>query len=91
MKFINSVLSKVVIGATGAVLAHAAIAQSNGVGNSSVSLEDYVRKVVNENPEVQASWRQLQVAMSDVDIARGGFRPQVDVLATSAYTDRNYG
>ena len=29
MKLINSVLSKVVIGATGAVLAHAAIAQSN--------------------------------------------------------------
>jgi adhesin transport system outer membrane protein len=52
MKLINSVLSKVVIGATGAVLAHAAIAQSNGVGDSSVSLEDYVRKVVNENPEV---------------------------------------
>lgn len=91
MKFMKSVLTRVVIGATSAVLAHGAIAQSNVVGNSSVSLEDYVRKVVNENPEVQASWRQLQVAMSDVDIARGGFRPQVDVLASSAYTDRNYG
>ncbi len=91
MKFMKSVLTRVVIGATSAALAHAAIAQSNVVGNSSVSLEDYVRKVVNENPEVQASWRQLQVAMSDVDIARGGFRPQVDVLASSAYTDRNYG
>lgn len=91
MKFIKTVLSKVVIGAAVVVIANGAFAQTSGEGSASASLESYVRKVVNQNPEVQASWRQLQVAMSDVDIARGGFRPQVDVLATSAYTDRNYG
>lgn len=91
MKFMNSALPKVVFGTACAVLANAAIAQSNNINNLSVSLEDYVRKVVNENPEVQASWRQLQIAISDVNIARGGFRPQVDVLASSAYSDRNYG
>ena len=91
MKFIKTVLSKVVIGAAVVVIANGAFAQTSGEGSASASLESYVRKVVNQNPEVQASWRQLQVAMSDVDIARGGFRPQVDVLATSAYTERNYG
>ncbi|NDW15397.1 TolC family outer membrane protein [Alteromonas genovensis] len=91
MKLTKKVLRKVAIGVAGTALAHGAYAQTNGGESTSVSLENYVRKVVNENPEVQASWRQLQVAMSDVDIARGGFRPQVDVLATSAYTDRNYG
>ena len=91
MKLFKTVLSKVVIGTTGAVLAYGAYAQTSDERSASASLKNYVRKVVNQNPEVQASWRQLQVAMSDVDIARGGFRPQVDVLATSAYTDRNYG
>ena len=96
MKLQNYILFATIFGTLSACLPHVAIAQNNSAQNSSAknvdaSLEHYVHKVVNENPEVQATWRQLQVAMSDVDIARGGFRPRVDVLATSAYNDRNYG
>lgn len=67
------------------------LAQTISDSTNAPTLEDYVRKVVTTNPEVQASYRQLQVAMSDVDIARGGFRPQIDALASSSYTDRNFG
>ncbi|MDO6568482.1 TolC family outer membrane protein [Alteromonas sp. 1_MG-2023] len=66
-------------------------AQEYSPGMGSASLEQYVSKAINSNPEVQASWRQLKIAMEDVDIAKSGYRPTVDVLATSAYTDRNYG
>ena len=85
MKSITSGVSWLAIAA-----ATTAFTQGN-VNAAEANLEDYVRKVVNENPEVQASWHQLQVAMSDVDIARGGFKPQIDVVASSAYSDRNYG
>ena len=87
----NYMKASFIVGFLSVSLPMMAAAQNNNAKNSPVSLENYVHKVVNENPEVQASWRQLQVAMSDVDIARGGFRPRVDVLATSAYNDRNYG
>ena len=95
MKLKNYLKATVMFGFLSAFQSHSVLAQNKNTENlgtnSTTNLESYVRKVVNENPEVQASWRQLQVAMSDVDIARGGFRPRVDVLATSAYNDRNYG
>ena len=91
MKLKNYLKATVMFGFLSAFQSHSVLAQNKNTENLATNLESYVRKVVNENPEVQASWRQLQVAMSDVDIARGGFRPRVDVLATSAYNDRNYG
>lgn len=66
-------------------------AQESSPGMGSASLEQYVSKTINSNPEIQASWRQLQIAMKDVDIAKSGYLPSVDVLASSAYTERNYG
>jgi len=66
-------------------------AQESSPGMGSASLEHYVSKSINSNPEIQASWRQLQIAMKDVDIAKSGYRPSIDVLASSAYTERNYG
>ena len=66
-------------------------AQESSLGMGSPSLEHYVSKSINSNPEIQASWRQLQIAMKDVDIAKSGYLPSIDVLASSAYTERNYG
>ena len=57
----------------------------------SKSLPYYLSKVVNSNPEVQASWRDLQIAMYDVDIARSGYRPKIDAVASTGYTNRNSG
>ncbi|WP_231701192.1 TolC family outer membrane protein [Alteromonas stellipolaris] len=66
-------------------------AQESSPVMRSASLEQYVSKSINSNPEIQASWRQLQIAMKDVDIAKSGYLPSIDVLASSAYTERNYG
>ena len=82
---------KTVILSVVCVVAMSVSAQSLADSEASLSLDDYVRKVVNQNPEVQASWQQLKIAMADVNIARSGFRPRVDLLASSAYNDRNYG
>ena len=66
-------------------------AQESSPVMRNASLEQYVSKSINSNPEIQASWRQLQIAMKDVDIAKSGYLPSIDVLASSAYTERNYG
>lgn len=84
-------LIEITVAALATVYASSVFAQSATTVNTTISLNDYVRQVVNTNPEVQASWRNLQIAMDDVDIAAAGFKPSVDVVASSAYTDRNYG
>lgn len=88
-----SSIRKVVLGAGFIFYCGVADAQQYAVDTTTTeaTLKDYIQKVVNANPEVQASFRQLQLAISDVDIARSGYRPSVDIAASSAYTTRNYG
>nr|WP_298410018.1 TolC family outer membrane protein [uncultured Halomonas sp.] len=45
------------------------------------SLREAVQQAVTENPEVRASWNDFQAAMDEVDVARGGYFPSVDVNA----------
>jgi len=44
-------------------------------------LVDAARKAVVSNPEVQARWNAFRAADAERDVARGGYLPQVDVLA----------
>ena len=39
------------------------------------------RKAVASNPEVQARWNAFKAAGNERDVARGGFLPQVDIIA----------
>lgn len=42
---------------------------------------DAVSKAVLSHPEVQAKWHALQAAAEEVNAAKGGFRPQLDLAA----------
>ncbi|MDD2920342.1 MAG: TolC family outer membrane protein [Rhodoferax sp.] len=48
-----------------------------------------VRKAVTTNPEVQARWNGFKAAGNERDVARGGFFPQVDLIATTGREDRD--
>ena len=50
-----------------------------------------IQVAINQHPEVQAAWHAFQVSIKDVDIARSGYRPSVDLTLRSTYEDRNYG
>lgn len=40
------------------------------------------RKAVESNPEVQARWHAFLAAVDERDVARGGFKPQIDLDAS---------
>lgn len=46
-----------------------------------VSLPEAAQIAVLRNPEVQARWHAFRESREEVDVARGGFLPQVDVAA----------
>lgn len=51
---------------------------------------DVVKKAIDTNPEVQASWRTFRAAEYDIDFARGGYLPTADVTAGYGKQWRNY-
>ncbi|WP_227368026.1 TolC family outer membrane protein [Halomonas sp. M20] len=55
------------------------------------SLQEAVQQAVTENPEVGVSWHDFQAAMDEVDMARGGYFPSVDINAGVGreYRDRD--
>ncbi|MGC3872097.1 TolC family outer membrane protein [Halomonas sp. GXIMD04776] len=57
--------------------AHAQAQAHSGVD----TLKGAVQRAVTENPEVRASWNDFQAAMDQVDVARGGYYPSVDISA----------
>ncbi|BAL26142.1 TolC family outer membrane protein [Azoarcus sp. KH32C] len=46
------------------------------------ALRDAARKAVVTNPEVQASWHVFRAATEDQSVARSGYLPQVDAVAS---------
>jgi adhesin transport system outer membrane protein len=46
-----------------------------------LSLQEAAQIAVLRNPEVQARWHAFREGREEVDVARGGFLPQVDVAA----------
>lgn len=64
--------------------APAAWAQTLPPGMSSpgsIELREAVELTLATNPEVQAAWNSLRAASNDVDVARGGYRPSIDISA----------
>ena len=47
------------------------------------------RKAVATNPEVQARWNGFNAAGNERDVARGGFFPRLDLIATTGREDRD--
>lgn len=54
------------------------------------SVEDVVRSAIETNPEVQVRWYDFVATGYDVDAARAGFLPNVDVSAGYARQHRTY-
>ncbi len=55
-----------------------------------------VRKAVTTNPEVQARWNGFNAANNERDVARGGYFPSIDLIASIGREERdtplnNYG
>lgn len=48
---------------------------------SAQTLKDSVRKAIMTNPEVEARWHAFLAAKQEVEVARGGFRPSIDLSA----------
>ncbi|PTD95162.1 TolC family outer membrane protein [Pseudothauera lacus] len=46
-------------------------------------LREAARAAVTANPEVQARWHAFRAAEAEQDVARGGYRPQLDFTASS--------
>lgn len=45
------------------------------------TLKDAVRKAIVSNPEVQARWHDFLAAQDEIDVARGGYYPRLDLSA----------
>jgi adhesin transport system outer membrane protein len=62
-------------------------------GTSSPGVADLrgvVEQAIRTSPEVQAAWDGLNAAGHDIDVVKGGYFPQVDVLAGAGIQDRQY-
>lgn len=45
------------------------------------TLQDAVKKAIVSNPEVQARWHDFLASQDEVDVARGGYYPRLDLSA----------
>ena len=59
--------------------------------NTSTVLVNAVRRAIETNPEVRASWHQFLESGHDTDSAFGGYLPSVAVNARYGFEHRNYG
>ena len=49
-------------------------------------LKDAAQRAISTNPEVTAKFNAFKAAVDEVDVARGGFYPRVDLSAQAART-----
>lgn len=81
----NALAALVAAGIIGA--STTATAQSNQPGD----LATVVQQAIESNPEVQSSWHAFVSSGHDIDVARGGYLPTVDAVASVGQESRNYG
>ncbi|EPC03474.1 hypothetical protein L861_18215 [Litchfieldella anticariensis FP35 = DSM 16096] len=68
------------------MVASVPVASAQETGTS--DLQSVVQRAVATNPEVQAAWNGFRAAMNEVDVARGGYLPSIDVSAGAGIEDR---
>lgn len=72
----------------GILASFALIAQAHGTGLPD-ALRDAAMTAVTSSPEVQIRWHAFRMAEEEQAVARGGFLPQVDAVASSGTEWRN--
>jgi outer membrane protein, adhesin transport system len=55
------------------------------------SLHDIAQSTIQNNPDVLSKWHNLRAAMSERDVARGGFFPRGDLNASTGRESIKYG
>lgn len=63
----------------------------NTASASELTVADITKKAIESNPEVQAAWHTFLVSGHDVNIARSGYRPTLDLSSGFDYQRRDYG
>lgn len=58
---------------------------SSGVANT---LTGVLAQAINTNPEILSQWRAMRAAQSEIDVARGGYFPTLDVSAGGGILNR---
>lgn len=56
-------------------------APAAGEARTFATLRDVAQKAIETNPEVSVRWHNFRAAVEEVDVARGGFFPRVDLTA----------
>lgn len=68
-----------------------ASATATAQSNQPADLATVVQQAIESNPEVQSSWHAFVSSGHDIDVARGGYLPTVDAVASVGQESRNYG
>ena len=55
------------------------------------TLADIAKQAIESNPEVQAKWRAFLASEQDVNAAKAGYKPTVDVGSGYGYHRQDYG
>lgn len=71
------------------VLCAASVASGQAQPDNGV--EAAVKQAIESSPEVQSRWYDFLSAGHDVDVARGQYRPTVDIVSRVTDESRNYG
>ena len=58
---------------------------------ANASLQQATQRALENNPEVQANWYEYIGSGHDIDSARAGYKPSIDVIAGYGYRSRNFG
>lgn len=64
---------------------------SSTVSASQITLAEATRLAIESNPEVQEKWHQFLSSAYDIDAARAGYKPTVDLNSGYGYQRRDYG
>ncbi|SNB59112.1 outer membrane protein, adhesin transport system [Marinobacter sp. es.042] len=86
-----SIIKKIMESGAAAVFAATCLSAplfAQAKGDSAV---DAIRKAIETNPEVRASWHQFLVAGHETKTAYGGYKPSLDASARYGLENRNYG
>lgn len=73
---------------TAGILSSQALAQSDLTSPGSSGLHDVVQRAISSNPEVRASLHGFRASLNDVDVARGGYLPSIDIAGGVGREDR---
>lgn len=59
--------------------------------SSAVTIQESVQKAIEHNPDVESKWHDFLASGYEIEVARSGYRPSIDLNAEYGLERRNYG